>query len=120
VSSETSSGDVTCSELDELSGASQQTGLNVNVLSSLCKIKLSANEHNCVLQCAPSGLIEITAARHLQPNEEVICWFAESYMRNIQSKFSYLDWLSYFYFYYINYLIIIVFIFYAICNRVLF
>lgn len=46
--------------------------------------------YNCVLQQNSSGLIEIVSVRNIAQNEQIICWFAESYYKNIKSKLSYL------------------------------
>ena len=46
----------------------------------------SSRCYNCVIQQNASGLIELVSVRNIMQNEQIVCWFADSYFKNIKSK----------------------------------
>ena len=52
----------------------------------LNRIKFDSINYNCLIQSNMNGQIEMIANRDLLPNEEIICWFTEIYLKNIKSK----------------------------------
>jgi hypothetical protein len=52
----------------------------------LNRCKFDPVNFNCLIQSNMNGQIEMIANRDLLPNEEIICWFSEIYLKNIKSK----------------------------------
>lgn len=69
---------------ESLNTNSQVTDAQLFVLN---KINFDSNNHNCLIQSNENGQIEIIASRDIQTNEEIICWFSETYLKNIKSNF---------------------------------
>ena len=55
----------------------------------LNKLTFDPLNFNCYLQSNLNGQFELIASRDLLPNEEMTCWFSESYLKNIKSKFTF-------------------------------
>lgn len=52
----------------------------------LNKIQFDPINYNSLIQSNLNGQIELVACQDIQSNEEIICWFSESYLKNIKSK----------------------------------
>lgn len=51
----------------------------------LNKNQFSQSNFNCAIQSnSTNGLIELIAIKDIKPNEELICWFTDSYLNNMK------------------------------------
>ena len=69
-------------ETSTSSVSKSETGLILN------KSNFNSNPKgfNCVLQQNASGFIELVSVKCISPGEQIICWLAEPYLKNIKSK----------------------------------
>ena len=63
---------------------------NSNAMTSLLLAKANFSSspkcYNCVLQQNASGLVEVVSVRSIAQSEPIVCWFADSYLKNIKSE----------------------------------
>ena len=63
------------------------SGGDNQLLHLLNKSTFNSVEFNCVIGSnADSGCLELTASRDIMPGELIVCWFNETYLKNIKSK----------------------------------
>ena len=55
-------------------------------LFALNKLAFDPFNFNSFLQSNLNGQLELIASKDLLPNEEIICWFSDTYIKNIKSK----------------------------------
>ncbi len=70
-------------------GANNQikSGTFINDLN-MCigKVNFKPVNFNCVLNnVSSSGILEIVACKDININEEIVCWFSDTYLKNIKS-----------------------------------
>ncbi len=50
------------------------------------KVNFRPVNFNCILNnVSSSGILEIVACKDININEEIVCWFSDSYLKNIKS-----------------------------------
>jgi hypothetical protein len=54
----------------------------------LNKSNFNSKSFNCLLQTnVTNGLLEMYTCKDLMPNEQIVCWFAESFLKNLKSNY---------------------------------
>jgi len=76
-------------EASDCAASSSSTSKNNDTTAIIHKLNFNSNPrcYNCIIQQNPSGLIELVSVRNIAQSEQVVCWFADSYFKNIKSKF---------------------------------
>lgn len=72
--------------LDMNHSSSESTPDN-HLLYLLNKTTFAPSNYNCIIQPSQLGnSLELIAIKDIQANQELVCWFSESYLKNIKSK----------------------------------